>query len=95
MTYLVATKVKRSSKWELPEDQWPRIKCIWCNYEDPLPRDLSYHMIEEHRKNLFEDILGIKYRVSKYRYLYEAEQMEIASDKAVEQAKIRSGVLEK
>jgi len=78
------------SKWDLPSKQWPRIPCLWCSYEDPLPRDLSYHMLENHRTELFKNILGIWYKPSEFRYKYEVDQMEIALDKAIELAELQS-----
>jgi len=85
---------KYTSKCDLPEKQWPRIKCIWCQYEDPLERDLSYHMLENHRKELWTDILKIQYKPTRrnYRFLYESDQIETALNKAVDIAKNRSGV---
>jgi hypothetical protein len=53
----IVTKKEKESKYhyETKEEYGlPWIKCLWCNYNDCVVRDLEWHFLDKHRDRLYK-----------------------------------------
>jgi hypothetical protein len=97
-TYLVTKKESRykyESKDDLP---LPSIKCLWCKYEDKVERDLEWHILEQHKKRLYQMKATLKERHhdpvwtrDPFSWIYT--DVEYRLYKAVRLAKRKSGIV--
>ena len=96
--YIVSSARKESlygpyiSKDDLP---LPSIRCLWCEYEDKVERDLEYHFLQNHKKRLYQMKAPLYERKKVWShdpFSWMYSDIEYRLYKAVKLAKLKCGI---